>query len=201
MSDTVIIKEQGTLVVQGVGAQGPAGATGATGATGPAGPIGTGTEIQTYEYPNFFLDVFDTNRWFMVNYTATTDEYATSTNIIYTNSITTITGSFLNSGAKAGVAQGAQTVQSFRLHIGGSFPTTVTHCSIFKAKMTGNTIDTIAILYEGSITPSSDGSVEILAGAFTSTAISDEDKIYVFFRCTSTSNIGPCTFRLKCEID
>lgn len=160
-----------------------------------------GGEIQVYDR-NFWIDSNDTTKWFGISGTdLANNEYQTSTNVTYTNSITTISGAFLVSLRPAGVAQGAQTINSFKMFVGGGQQNAVTNVTIFKANLTTSTINSISILYEGSISFSTDGYGEVLDTSFASTALSDKDNIYIFFRSSVISDVNPCFYRLKCSID
>ena len=166
-----------------------------------SGGGGGGVEYQIYGHP-FFIDATLTTNWMGESITISPVEFRSSAAVLLTNSIILITAANLKTKTFY-VAQGNQTVESLRIKIGVNVAD-ITHFSIIKARLnaTHDTIDSIAVLLETTVTPlTTDGYLDFEAVDFTETAISDKDLIYIFFGSSTLSDVTPCYWRLKCVID
>lgn len=166
---------------------------------------GGGTEYQIYEF-SAWIDALSVNQFQGVAAASVFDSEYASNIIANTLSLVNVSGTALSLIKNIGVAQGNQTIESFRLwsEIGAS--SSITQLSIFKATFSAtNTISSITILYEilspATITWTSDGYFSLAYTDFTSTVINDKDLIYIVYATNSTTDTKQIYFRLKCSID
>lgn len=164
---------------------------------------GGGGEYQIYS-EKIWIDAATTSFWAGIAATGTV-EYNSNTGIAVAASMVTVGASVLKGQKYIGVAQGNQTIESFRLHVGNT-SSFLDKISIIKARMSGNygTIDSISVLLEQAIDPynaSPQGYIDFVTADFADSSISDKDLIFLFFATSTTSDISPCSYRLKCSID
>ena len=162
---------------------------------------GGGTEYQIYERV-INVDTTNTSNWCGPGPAGNFyHEWVGDTTVAATASMTTVAGGLIFSIPPIGVADGAQTVEYIKLWNGDTQSEELTKISIIKYKSTGSTLDSISVLYEDTIAFTDGSHITILAAAFTETAISDQDKIGLFFVSGNVADNTPVSFRLKCSID
>jgi len=162
---------------------------------------GGGTEYQIYDYL-FWIDSPNTSSWFFGLNSGVGNEINSNTGKSKTSSILI---NMLDNHAFAnkyiGIAQGAQTIETIRLHFG--LNNTLTHFALLKITMNAGyaTINSKADIWEGEITPDSQGYVNFVTSDLADATLADKDILIMFFGTSGSLDIYPCSIRVKCSID